>query len=114
MATASAECAGIAPDLAAEFDAARETAAVAVGGFVEKLQARGTCPEFAIGSELYRRMLEIGEGVNTPLLDVLSIGQANLEQNLRRLDEAAARVAPGKSVREAVAQVGAIIPLPRA
>ncbi len=107
LAAASAECAGSAPDLAAEFDAARETAAVAVGEFVEKLQARQTRPDFAIGSELYRRMLEVGEGVNTPLLDILSIGQANLEQNLRRLDEAAARIAPGKSVREAVAQVAA-------
>ena len=107
LAAASAECAGIAPDVAAEFDAARETAAVAVTEFAERLQARQTRPDFAIGSELYRRMLEIGEGVNTPLADVLSIGQANLEQNLRRLDEAAALVAPGKSVREAVAQVGA-------
>ncbi len=107
LAAASAECAGIAPDVAAEFDAARETAAVAVTEFAERLQARQTRPDFAIGSQLYRRMLEVGEGVNTPLLDVLSIGQANLEQNLRRLDEAAARIAPGKSVREVVAQVGA-------
>ena len=105
LAAASAECATEAPDVAAEFDAARENAATAVTEFAHRLQARRTRPEFAIGSDLYRRMLEVGEGVNTPLLDVLSIGQANLEQNLRRLDEAAALVAPGKSVREAVAQV---------
>ena len=67
LAAASAECAGIAPDVAAEFDAARETAAVAVLEFAERLQARQTRPDFAIGSELYRRMLEVGEGVNTPL-----------------------------------------------
>ena len=107
LAAASSECAAIAPDVAAEFDAARETAAVAVTEFAQRLQTRRTRPEFAIGRDLYRRMLEVGEGVNTPLLDVLSIGQANLEQNLRRLDEAAALVAPGKSVREAVAQVAA-------
>ena len=112
LAAASAECSGVAPDVAADFDAAREAAAVAVMEFAERLQAWPVRPNFAIGSELYRRMLEVGEGVNTPLLDVLSIGQANLEQNLRRLDEAAARFlsqigAPGKSVREAVAMVGA-------
>ena len=105
LAAASTECAAIAPDVAAEFDAARELAAGAVSGFAQRLQDRRTRPDFAIGSDLYRRMLEVGEGVNTPLSDVLSIGQANLEQNLRRLDEAAALVAPGKSVREAVAQV---------
>ena len=107
LAAASSECAAIAPDVAAEFDAARETAAVAVTEFAQRLQARRTRPEFAIGRGLYSRMLEVGEGVNTPLLDVLSIGQANLEQNLRRLDDAAALVAPGMSVREAVAQVAA-------
>ena len=107
LAAASSECAAIAPDVAAEFDAARETAAVAVTEFAQRLQARSTRPDFAIGRDLYSRMLEVGEGVNTPLLDVLSIGQANLEQNLRRLDEAAALVAPGMSVREAVAQVAA-------
>ena len=107
LADASTQCAAIAPDVAAEFDAARKTAGAAVIDFAQRLQDRKIRPEFAIGSDLYRRMLEVGEGVNTPLLDVLSIGQANLEQNLRRLDEAAALVAPGKSVREAVAQVAA-------
>ena len=107
LAAASSECAAIAPDVAAEFDAARETAALAVTEFAQRLQARQIRPEFAIGRDLYSRMLQVGEGVDTPLLDVLSIGQANLEQNLRRLDEAAALVAPGKSVREVVVQVAA-------
>ena len=104
------QCAAIAPDVAAEFNAARESAAVAVSELADRLQARSICPEFAIGSQLYHRMLSVGEAVNTPLSDVLSIGQANLEQNLRRLDEAAAQVAPGKSVREAVAMVSASHP----
>ena len=112
LAAASSECAVIAPDVAADFDAARETAAVAVTDFAQRLQDRLTRPEFAIGRDLYSRMLQVGEGVDTPLFDVLSIGQANLEQNLRRLDDAAARFlsqigAPGKSVREAVVQVAA-------
>ena len=102
--------------MAAEFNAARETA-VRRGGpsFADRLRARRVRPDFAIGAQLYGRMLSVGEGVATPLSDVLSIGQANLEQNLRRLDEAAARVlsqqgAPGKSVREAVALVSASHP----
>ena len=107
LSTASSECAATASDVAAEFDAARETAAVATTEFAQRLRDRGMRPEFAIGRDLYSRMLQVGEGVDTPLLDVLSIGQANLEQNLRRLDEAAALVSPGMSVREAVAQVAA-------
>ena len=107
LADAAAQCAAVAPDVAAEFNAARASAAVAVNAFADRLQARSVRPEFAIGSQLYQRMLSVGEAVDVPLTDVLSIGQANLEQNLRRLDEAAALVAPGKSVREAVAQISA-------
>ena len=104
------ECAAIAPDIAAEFNEARETAAASVSEFVDRLRARSIRSEFAIGSRLYSKMLSVGEAVDTPLNDVLSIGQANLEQNLRRLDEAAALVAPGKTVREAVAMVSASHP----
>ena len=110
LSDAAEQCAAIAPDVAAEFNAARETASAAVTEFAGRIQSRKIRPEFAIGSQLYQRMLSVGEAVDTPLSDVLSIGQANLEQNLRRLDEAAAMVAPGKSVREAVAMVSASHP----
>ena len=110
LSDAAAQCTAIAPDVAAEFNAARESAAAAVSEFADRIQARSIRPEFAIGSHLYHRMLSVGEAVDTPLSYVLSIGQANLEQNLRRLDEAAALVAPGKSVREAVAMVSASHP----
>ena len=110
LSDAAEQCAAVAPDVAAEFNAAREAASAAVTEFADRIQARRIRPEFAIGSQLYQRMLSVGEAVDTPLSDVLSIGQANLEQNLRRLDEAAAMVAPGKSVREAVAMVSASHP----
>ncbi len=110
LSDAAEQCAAIAPDVAAEFNAARDTASAAVTAFADRIQARRVRPEFAIGSQLYQRMLSVGEAVDTSLYDVLSIGQANLEQNLRRLDEAAALVAPGKSVREAVAMVSASHP----
>ncbi len=110
LSDASAQCAAISPDVATEFNTARETAARAVDSFAELLEAREALPDFAIGSQLYQRMLSVGESVETPLSEVLAIGQANLEQNLSRLDEAAALVAPGKSVREAVASVSASHP----
>ena len=110
LSDAAEQCDAIAPGIAAEFNAARKTASAAVTEFADRIQARGIRPEFAIGSHLYQRMLSVGEAVDTPLSDVLSIGQANLEQNLGRLDEAAALIAPGKSVREAVAMVSASHP----
>ena len=107
LADAAAACARLAPDVSAEFDRARQDASSALDRFADVLQSRATRPEFSIGSTLYGRMLAEGEGVTTSLADLLAIGQANLEQNLSKLDQAAALVAPGKSVREAVAQVSA-------
>ena len=104
---ASGQCAVVAPQVAAEFDRARETAATAVDWFAERLQARPARPEFAIGAGRYQGMLASGEGVTTPLAELVSIGQANLEENLRRLEAAAQQVAPGRSAREVVAQLGA-------
>jgi uncharacterized protein (DUF885 family) len=104
---AAAQCVTVAPDVARDFDAARSAAAAAVDDFVASLQSRQVRPEFAIGSHLYSRMLAAGEGVDTPLSEVLAIGQANLEENLRRLREAAAMISPGQSVRTAVSQVSA-------
>ena len=95
-----------------QFDRARAQAAHALDGFVVKLEERlaglpeGTEGDFAIGSRLYSEMLAHGEGVTAPLNDIISLGQANLERNLERLAGATAAVAPGRSIREIVGDIG--------
>ncbi len=90
--------------ISAAFTDALDTAATAVDGFVEKLRlrARGGDNDFAIGSRLYSRMLATGEGLDLPLERIAAVGQANLDDNLARIREVAASIAPGKSVREIV------------
>ena len=94
------------------FDRARAQAAHALDGFAVKLEERlaglpeGTEGDFAIGSRLYSEMLAHGEGVTAPLNDIISLGQANLERNLERLAEATKAVAPGRSIREIVGDIG--------
>ena len=96
----------------AAFDQARERAAQALEGFVVKLEERlallpeGTEGDFAIGPQLYADMLAHGEGVTAPLNDIIALGQANLERNLERLAEAAEAVAPGRPIRDIVAEIG--------
>ena len=96
----------------AAFDRVRERAAQALDGFVVKLEERlarlpeGTEGDFAIGSRLYADMLAFGEGVTAPLRDVIALGQANLERNLERLAEATEAVAPGRSIRDIVGEIG--------
>ncbi len=95
-----------------QFDRARAQAAQALDGFVVKLEERlaglpeGTEGDFAIGSRLYSEMLAHGEGVTASLNDIISLGQANLERNLERLEEATKAIAPGRSIREIVGDIG--------
>ena len=90
--------------ISAAFTDALDTAAAAVDGFVEKLRlrAKGGDNDFAIGSRLYSRMLATGEGLDLPPERIAAVGQANLDDNLARIREVAASIAPGKSVREIV------------
>ena len=96
----------------ARFDQARERAAQSLEGFVVKLEERlDHLPEdaegdFAIGPQLYSDMLAYGEGLTAPLSDIIVLGQANLERNLERLAEAAEAVAPGRPIRDIVAEIG--------
>ncbi len=90
--------------IAADFTSSIAEAAAALDGFVEKLKprARAANNDFAIGDTLYSRMLATGEGLDLPLERIASIGQANLEENLARLREVAASIAPDKSVQQIV------------
>ncbi len=96
----------------ASFNQAREQAAQSLEGFVARLEERlarlpgGAEGDFAIGPQLYSDMLAYGEGLTAPLRDIIALGQANLERNLERLAEAAAAVAPGRSIRDIVADIG--------
>ena len=96
------------PEIVTEFNQARETAAVALDSFVERLKSRGASgPDgFAVGTKLYSGMLATGEGLDAPLSRIAAIGQANLEDNLARIKELAQSIAPGRSVSEIVEEIG--------
>ena len=95
-------------EIVGEFNQAREAAAAALDGFVERLKSRGNAgPEgFAIGPELYSGMLATGEGLEASLSRIAAIGQANLEDNLARIKELAQSIAPGRPVAEIVEEIG--------
>ena len=96
------------PEIVTKFNQARETAAVALDSFVERLKSRGASgPDgFAIGTKLYSGMLATGEGLDAPLSRIAAIGQADLENNLARIKELAQSIAPGRSVSEIVEEIG--------
>ena len=97
------------------FNQARETAATALDRFVEKLKERGNSGPrgFSIGSNLYAKMLATGEGLDAPISQIATIGQANLDNNLSRIKYVAQQIAPGRSVKEIVKEIGRNHPKPQ-
>ncbi len=94
-------------EIADDFAASVASAAAALDEFVDKLKARSLAADndFAIGNEMYSRMLETGEGLSLPLQRVQTVGQANLEENLAQIREVAASIAPDKSVEQIVDEI---------
>ena len=91
-------------EIAGSFSSALGVAASAIDAFVERLKKRANGPEnsFAIGNSLYEKMLGTGEALDISVERVSAVGQANLEENLERIKEAASCISPKKSVREIV------------
>ena len=95
-------------EITKEFNQAKSTAASALEHFISRLKARGNSgPEgFSIGPKLYSQMLATGEGLEAPLSQIASLGQANLEEYLTRIKYAARMISNSRSVPEIVEEIG--------
>ncbi|MBA3344501.1 MAG: DUF885 domain-containing protein [Gemmatimonadales bacterium] len=67
---------------------------------------RGT-DDFAMGAELFQRMLWETEGVEVSLERLEEVGRADLERNLAAIRAACARFAPGRPIPECAQRVNA-------
>ena len=89
-------------DLLTQFTEANTRAVGAIDdyiGFLEE-QIESAREEFAIGQEMFSRMLSTNELVDIPLERVLEVGGADLEANKTALVEVARRIDPNKDARE--------------
>ena len=95
-------------DLQSNFNRAREAAAQSLDRFVQRLDRRKqeASPDFAIGSDLYTKMLSAGEGLDVSLAQLLELGQANLQSNLEQLAVVAQLISPDRPISEIVADIG--------
>jgi len=89
FATANAEAVAALRDLTQWFESLRSTAT----------------DEFAIGADLFGQMLADTEGVNVPIAELERIAKADLGRNLKALREACNKLAPGKTIPEALEMV---------
>ena len=101
------------PDLQAAMREANASAAAAMrelGAWFTGLVAGSPEEGYALGADLYRRMLRETERVDVPLEELEAAGRRELERNLEDLRQACAAWAPGVSVEECLARAQAVKP----
>ncbi|TXS95521.1 DUF885 domain-containing protein [Parahaliea maris] len=93
--------------LLADFNTARENAASAIQGLADYLESnRATATEdYAMGPELFRKMIYATERVDISLKDLEAIGRADMARNQAALKQACAEFAPGKPIAECFAKM---------
>jgi hypothetical protein len=93
------------PKLKEELAAGLPELVAQLGAYRDDLKARlpQASDDFALGPDLFLRMLEETEGVKIDLATLEKVGRADLERNQKALEAAAEKVAPDKAVPEALA-----------
>ncbi|MBI2187208.1 MAG: DUF885 domain-containing protein [Acidobacteria bacterium] len=95
-----------------EFSTANSGAATAMrelAGWLESQRATAT-GSFALGADRFARMLQMTEGVTTPLADLEAAGRADMARNQQALREACAKHAPGAGIPACIAKMNAVKP----
>ena len=100
---ATVDDAGLKADLA-EANEAAAAALDELARWFKAEEAKGT-NDFAIGAEMFAKMLAATEHVTVPLADLERIGREDLERNRAALAGACAKIAPRKTLTACVAQV---------
>lgn len=97
------------PRLQGELAAATRDASRSMQDLADWLAAQRpqATQDFALGPQLFARMLAATEQVNVPLDRLEAIGRADMDRNLASLREACAKFVPGQSLRACVDKVRA-------
>ncbi len=92
------------------FKAATGKAIKAMRALVAWLDEQRATDDFAMGADLFQKMLWETERVNVPLARLEQVGRADLERNLAALRKACDVYAEGKALNECVAKVQTLKP----
>ncbi len=87
--------------LGAKVAAARPSAEKAIHEFLARVRDEylpKATREFALGLERYQRLLWVREGIRTPVVDILALGERDLRRNQVRLEELAQAARPPGSI----------------
>ena len=95
----------------AVFAEANAAAATAMRGLVRFLEAKTGTEDYALGPELFAKMVRMTEGVELDLDALEAAGKADLERNQAALATACEQLVPGKGIRACIAKISADKPV---
>ena len=100
------------PALQAQLAAANAAAAKAMQELADWLvsERKHATQDYALGPQLFARMVAATEQVDVPLARLQQIGQADMDRNLASLQKVCDRYAPGKTLRECADKANALKP----
>jgi uncharacterized protein (DUF885 family) len=89
-----------------EFDRAKGEAVVSMVEFIEALhEEHNTSNDFALGRDLFQKLLWVNDRINQPVEEVLELAVQDLEANTKALRESAERIRPGATVESLVEEI---------
>ncbi len=90
------------PALQSQLAEANAAAAASMQGLADWLKAerKHATQDYALGPQLFARMVAATEQVDVPLARLQEIGRADMDRNLASLKQVCDRYAPGKTLRE--------------
>jgi uncharacterized protein (DUF885 family) len=103
------------PALLKEFQESNRTVIAALGEYQNWLKSDllpRSNGDFRIGAENYRRKLQYDEMVDTPLDQLLKLGYEDLRRNQEWFKETAAKIDPGKTPQQMLAELQKYYPPP--
>jgi uncharacterized protein (DUF885 family) len=108
------QLAGVSADLAGPLAESLERCVIALTGYRDALVRRmpRATDDFALGEARFLQMLADKEGIEIDLARLQTLGEADLERNLRAMDAAARAVDPDRPTADVVAAVKAEKPAP--
>lgn len=102
---AALNAAGSTVDVSSELAAAADAVERFIA-YLKEAQSRAT-DDFAIGADTFSQMLRLGEMVEVPLETLLAVGEEDLARNSAAALDAAVEIAPGRDIREVMAELSA-------
>jgi Bacterial protein of unknown function (DUF885) len=92
------------PDLQTQMASTTNAAKEAFNELADWIDQQTRDENYALGKERYSRMLWALERIDTPIAELVSLAEQDLDRNLKAMDKACGEFSPGTSIKDCIAK----------